>query len=139
MRCGAGRFTGVPVTVSCEWEDLRIMEMNEYIFDIMLRQRLDEIREAAEHSHHVRDTTLAPRPLRVALGQMLVRIGRRLQGLQDHRIARTDAMRTRRAIPPQKGPSCGAVRGCRRHGARGSPARRRCRWRLTTGRTLWQP
>ena len=97
--------------MSCEWEDLRIMEMNEYIFEITLRQRLDEIREAAEHSHQVRDTTLAPHPLRVALSQMLVRIGRRLQGLQGHRIAGTGAMRTRRAIPTQNGPSCGAVRG----------------------------
>src|SRR5262249_46635760 len=84
---GAGRFTGVPVTVSCEWEDLRMMEMNEYIFDITLRQRLAEIREAAERSHQVRDTTLVPHLPRVALGHMLIRIGRRLQGLQGHRIA----------------------------------------------------
>src|SRR5262245_48069506 len=104
-------FHGVPVMVSWEWEDLRIMEMNEQVFDIMLRQRLAEIWEAAERPYQVRATSLAPRPLRVAFGQMLVRIGRRLQSLQDLRIPSAGAMRTRRAIPPQKGPSCGAARG----------------------------
>src|SRR5262245_46007446 len=97
--------------VSCKWEDIRIMEMNEYVFDIMLRQRLAEIREEAEHSHQVRVTSMDSRAPRVALGHMLVRIGRRLQGLRDLRGAGTGAMRTRRAIPTQNGPSCGAVRG----------------------------
>jgi hypothetical protein len=86
------------------------MVINEYVFDVILHQRLAEIRETAEQSHQVRTTGRVPRPLRVALGNMLVRIGRRLQGLRNHRVSKAGAMRARSTIMTKRGTSCCTVR-----------------------------
>ena len=55
------------------------MDMNEYTLYILARDRLAELREAGERSSHIRVVRPSPRPLRVLLGQALVRVGRRLQ------------------------------------------------------------
>jgi hypothetical protein len=67
------------------------MDMNEYVFEVVARDRIAEMRAAAERSHRIRAAGLASYPLRVALGHALIRLGRRLQGVRDHSVARIDA------------------------------------------------
>ena len=52
------------------------MDMNEYALEVLARDRLKELRAT-------RDRVAASRPLRVALGGALVRLGRRLQGVRN--------------------------------------------------------
>jgi hypothetical protein len=52
------------------------MDMNEYALEVLMRDRLKELRAT-------RDRAAASRPLRVALGDALVRLGRRLQGVRN--------------------------------------------------------
>jgi hypothetical protein len=78
------------------------MDMNEYLFEILARDRVAEMRAAAEHSRRVRTPGPAWHPLRVALGHALIRIGRRLQGVRAYSVVRTDvggSAATRRASP----------------------------------------
>ena len=84
------------------------MDMNEYVFEVVVRDRQAELLRAAERSYRVRDGHRVAHPLRVALGRALVRIGRRLQGFN------TVSGRRRGpggAIDTQGGPTYGAVRG----------------------------
>jgi hypothetical protein len=67
------------------------MDMNEYVFEIVARDRLAEMRAAAARSHRVRGARPASRPLGVALGRWLIRVGRHLQGVRDYSVARIDA------------------------------------------------
>jgi hypothetical protein len=65
--------------------------MNLYLFEIVARDRLAEMRAAAERSHRIGAARPASHPLRVALGHALIRIGRRLQGVRDYSVAGIDA------------------------------------------------
>ena len=56
------------------------MDMNEYAIEILARERLAELRANAERASEARLGRRASRPLRVAVGQALIRVGRRLQG-----------------------------------------------------------
>jgi hypothetical protein len=66
------------------------MDMNEYVLEVVAQDRLAEMREAAARSHRVRAARRASRPMRIALGHGLIRIGRRLQGVRDYSAARID-------------------------------------------------
>jgi hypothetical protein len=56
------------------------MDMNEYALEVLARERLAELRANSERVNRSRAPARASRPLRVALGQTLIRLGRRLQG-----------------------------------------------------------
>lgn len=61
------------------------METNEYVLEVLARDRLAEMRAKGELSHRLRTGGPAARPLRVALGHALIRLGERLQGVGDNR------------------------------------------------------
>ena len=85
-----------------------MMDMNEYMLEIVVRDRLAELREAARRAHRDRAARPVSHSVRVALGGALIRIGRRLQGVNDHSVTKIDAggrVVTRRTGAP------GAVRG----------------------------
>jgi membrane protein DedA with SNARE-associated domain len=67
-----------------------VMDMNEYVLEVVARDRLAEMREAAARSHRVRAARRASRPMRIALGHGLIRIGRRLQGVRDYSVTTID-------------------------------------------------
>ena len=56
------------------------MDMNEYALEVLARERLAELRANAEHASRAKLGRRASRPLRVAVGHALIRVGRRLQG-----------------------------------------------------------
>jgi predicted Zn-dependent protease len=58
------------------------MDMNEYALEILAQNRLAELRAAAELASRVRAARPVSRPLRVVLGQALIRMGHRLQGVR---------------------------------------------------------
>src|SRR5206468_1037734 len=60
----------------------KVMDMNEYALEILARDRLAELRAAAELANRVRAARPVSRPLRVVLGQALIRMGHRLQGVR---------------------------------------------------------
>jgi len=60
----------------------KVMDMNEYALEILARDRLAELRAAAELANRVRAARPVSRPLRVVLGQALIRLGHRLQGVR---------------------------------------------------------
>jgi hypothetical protein len=51
------------------------MELNAYALEAIARQRLEELRVDAEQHDLVRTLGRPPRPLRVALGLTLIRVG----------------------------------------------------------------
>jgi hypothetical protein len=55
-------------------------DVNEYALEILARDRLAELRAAAGLANRVRAARPVSRPLRVVLGQALIRMGHRLQG-----------------------------------------------------------
>ena len=57
------------------------MDMNEYGLEILARERIAELRAEAERSHQGRVVWLRSHPLRIVLGQALIRMGRSLQGV----------------------------------------------------------
>jgi hypothetical protein len=61
------------------------MHMNEYALEVAVRDRLAELRAQAERSNRVRAVRPASRPLRVALGHALIRMGNRLLGVRGER------------------------------------------------------
>jgi hypothetical protein len=82
-------------------ETVAVMDLNDHVVEIIVRERLAEMRAAAESSHLVRPSRPVAHRLRVALGLALIRAGRRLKGVR--RPGGTLATR-RRAVS-------GAVRG----------------------------
>jgi hypothetical protein len=56
------------------------MDMNEYTLQMLARDRLAEMRAAGERSSRIAGVRPRARPLRVALGHALIRMGHRLQG-----------------------------------------------------------
>jgi len=77
------------------------MELNDYVVEIIVRERLAEMRAAAESSHLIRPGHSVAHRLRVALGHALIRAGRRLKGVHGH----AGSLATRRRA------ASGAVRG----------------------------
>lgn len=57
------------------------MDLNEYLLEFLARNRLDEMRAARAHWSRVDAAGPAERPLRVALGHALIRLGERLQAV----------------------------------------------------------
>jgi hypothetical protein len=78
-----------------------VIDLNDYAVEIIVRDRLAEMRAAAESSHLMRPAHPVAHRLRVALGDALIRAGRRLKGVQGH----GGALVTRRRV------ASGAVRG----------------------------
>jgi hypothetical protein len=87
----------------CSGEEVAGMNMNDYALEVLARDRLAELRAEAERSVRIRAVRPVPGPLRVALGQALIRMGRRLQGVR--RRSRVTASRPGRTAPslPQGG------------------------------------
>ena len=83
------------------------MDMNDYVFEIVARERLAELRKAAEDSSWARTGGLGPSRLRVALGRALIRIGRRLQGAHE----RAGTSIGVGAVRTSRGSAHGAIRG----------------------------
>lgn len=67
------------------------MHMNEYVLEILVRDRLADMRERGEQSHRIRATRPGSRPLRFALGHALIWMGHRLQGVLEPSRATIDA------------------------------------------------
>ena len=82
-----------------------VMDMNEYMLEVLTRDRMAELRALAERSHRVRRERRASRPLRIVLGHALIQLGRRLQGVR------------RPSLPARRGwPSDPMWSGPERHG-----------------------
>jgi hypothetical protein len=60
----------------------KVMDMNEYALEILARDRLAELRAGAELANRVRAASPVSRPLRVVLGEALIRMGYRLRGVR---------------------------------------------------------
>ena len=56
------------------------MDMNDYVLGVLARERLAEMRARGERLSRIRAASQQPRRLRSALGQALVRLGKRLYG-----------------------------------------------------------
>ena len=56
------------------------MDMNNYVLEVVVRDRLAEMRARGEQSARVRAASPEPRPLRFVVGQALIDLGRRLHG-----------------------------------------------------------
>jgi len=59
------------------------MDMNNYVLEVLVRDRLAEMRARGEQSARVRAVSPEPRPLRLVLGQALIHLGQRLHGAAD--------------------------------------------------------
>jgi hypothetical protein len=57
------------------------MDMNEYTFEVVVCCRLAELRAEAEQWNHHGAASLPSRPLRDAVGRVLIRMGTRLVGV----------------------------------------------------------
>src|SRR5262249_52865417 len=90
-----------------EQEEVEVMDMNEYMLELA-RDRQAELWEAAERSHRVQPAHPMTHTLRVVLGRALVRIGRRLKGVNTSSVGKRGAGG---AIDTRRRPTCGAVRG----------------------------
>ena len=84
------------------------MDLNEYVLEVVARDRLAELREVAQRPHRIPAVRPVSHPARVALGRALIRIGRRLQGATDHSVRKIDA--AGRAVTRSKA-AHGAARG----------------------------
>jgi hypothetical protein len=56
------------------------MEVNSYVLEVLVRERLAEMRARGERSNRVREAMGDAHSLRFALGDALIRMGRRLHG-----------------------------------------------------------
>ena len=84
-----------------------MMDMNEYMLEIVVRDRLAELREAARRAHRARAARPVSHSVRVALGGAMIPPGGDCKA-NDHSVTKTDAggrVVTRRTSAP------GAVRG----------------------------
>jgi hypothetical protein len=57
------------------------MQVNDYMLEVLMRDRLAEMRAQAERSNQVRAAKLPSRPFRAVLADALIRLGRRLGGV----------------------------------------------------------
>jgi hypothetical protein len=84
------------------------MDMNAYVLELLIVNRLTEMRQHGERTRRLREALPPARPLRVVLGEVLIRMGRRVQGVSEYSLAALDARGVRNS---GGGPSHGAVRG----------------------------
>ena len=56
------------------------MEVNSYVLEVLVRERLAEMRARGERSNRVREAMGDAHSLRFALGDALIRLGQRLHG-----------------------------------------------------------
>jgi hypothetical protein len=56
------------------------MDVNSYVLEVIVRDRLAEMRTKGEWLARLREAGGEPRPLRFAVGHALIRIGERLRG-----------------------------------------------------------
>ena len=56
------------------------MDMNNYVLEVVVRDRLAEMRARGEQSARIRAASPEPRSLRVVIGLALIHLGRRLHG-----------------------------------------------------------
>ncbi|HEU5196758.1 MAG TPA: hypothetical protein VFW70_18605 [Methylomirabilota bacterium] len=56
------------------------MHVIEYTLEVLVRERLGEMRAEAARWSSIRAARPAPRPMRAALGRALIRLGHRMQG-----------------------------------------------------------
>jgi hypothetical protein len=66
------------------------MDMNEYALEVLVRDRLAELRAEGERSNRLRAARPASRPLRIALGHALIRMGYHLRGVRRHSLGTID-------------------------------------------------
>ena len=66
------------------------MDLNEYLVEILVRDRLADMRAQGEQSHRIQALKPESRSLRLALGQVLIRMRHRLQGVLEPPAAATD-------------------------------------------------
>ena len=83
------------------------MYMNEYVLETLTRERLAEMRAEGARANRVWAATRPSRPLRVALGDVLIRIGRRLRRVRGY----SSAMNAGGAVNTERTTTHGAVRG----------------------------
>ena len=60
------------------------MDLNMYLAEYWLKERMGEVRAAAMRDQLVQSLRTRRRPLRVTVGQALVRLGQRVQGGAAH-------------------------------------------------------
>ena len=82
--------------------------MSEWELELLVRSRLEELRAAGELAYRYRAVQPASRPLRVALGQILIRMGRRLLRVPEYPRLKSgpDA-----GVKPRRTSTPGIVRG----------------------------
>lgn len=56
------------------------MEVNSYVLEVLVRERLAEMRARGERSNRVREAMGDAHSLRFVLGDALIRMGQRLHG-----------------------------------------------------------
>jgi len=61
------------------------MDVNSYVLEVLVRERLAEMRAMGERSARLREAREKSRPLRFALGHALIRMGQRLRGARSSR------------------------------------------------------
>jgi hypothetical protein len=74
------------------------MDVNNYVLEVLVRERLAEMRAKGEQSARLREAKPESRPLRFALGQALIRIGQRLHGPQSARMPIESKRSTHEAV-----------------------------------------
>jgi hypothetical protein len=82
------------------------MDMNNYVLEVVVRDRLAEMRARGEQSARVRAAGPEPRPLRFVLGQALIHLGWRLHG-----AARSSGMTIETIESESRKATHGAVHG----------------------------
>jgi hypothetical protein len=61
------------------------MDVNSYVLEVLVRERLAEMRAKGERLTRLREASGESRPLRFALGHALIRMGQRLRGARSSR------------------------------------------------------
>ena len=84
------------------------MDMNEYVLEVLVRDRLADMRERGEQSYRVRAAKPESRPPRFAFGQALMQLGHRLRGVAGSSQVTTEAAG---AVESRRPSTHGAVRG----------------------------
>lgn len=57
------------------------MDLNEYVLEVLVEERLKEMRAVRAHWSRVEGARPASRPVRAALGHALIHLGERLQAV----------------------------------------------------------
>jgi len=85
-----------------------VMDMNEYVLEILVQERLAEIRAAVEQSNRARAARADPWPRRFAWSQPLIRLRHCLRSIRRYSRVTIEA---RAAVEPRRASTPGAARG----------------------------